>query len=221
MPYGKIIYVEKCAKLRRLFSEYMEHMGLEVFSTSIADSFAWSESENADIAVFSDEIEDCAQCIAELRSERGIPVIVTISRNDRGIPAELMESGMAEYIRKPFDMAKMYEMMVRLLPDKTEAEPYGAVEFAGLRVDICKYEAAADGEVIDLSPKELELLYLLISAPDTVRSSGELSSRVWGRVITDSKTLTVHINRLRRKLGAYGKNLCAVRNVGYVWRSEP
>ena len=123
-------------------------------------------------------------------------------------------------IDKPFNIDVVIDMIHDLLPkpeENTHSEDR-CISYKELSVNVASYSITVDGIDIKLPPKEIELLYLLLTRIGQVISRGELASLVWGRILPDTRTLSVHINRIKSKLGPYSDNIVSVRGMGYVFR---
>ena len=135
-----------------------------------------------------------------------------------------LELGADDYIVKPFDskevVARIKAVLRRCAGGAAAAEKpaEGVVEFDNLRLDMNSYELKVKGKVVEAPPKELELLYCLASHPNRVYTRDQLLDEVWGfEYYGDSRTIDVHVKRLREKLsGASDKwELKTVWGVGY------
>ena len=131
-----------------------------------------------------------------------------------------LELGADDYVVKPFDtkevVARIKAVLRRCAPGE-EAEG-GVIRFDNLSVDLSRYELKVKGKTVDAPPKELELLYYLASHPNRVFTRDQLLDEVWGfEYYGDSRTIDVHIKRLREKLeGASDQwTLKTVWGVGY------
>lgn len=219
MPYGKILIIDEDAGLRRLISDYLAKNGMESFTTSRVDGLTVEAARYAEVIVLSRGAaeEGTGEAVSQLRGGRGIPIIVIASEAESGDIAELLRQGADNVITRPFDIAELSLKIKALLRrrEETEQEAPTSCEYRGLKVDIAAYRVTADGTDVMLSPKEIELLFLLMSRREQVFGRSELSSRVWGRVLSDNRTIAVHINRIKKKIGRYAENIAAVRGVGY------
>ena len=132
-----------------------------------------------------------------------------------------LELGADDYVVKPFDakeiVARVKAVLRRTSPAKTEEE-VKEVGYDKLTVNMTRYELKVDGRVVDTPPKELELLFHLASNPNRVYTRDQLLDEVWGfEYYGDSRTVDVHVKRLREKLEGVSDqwSLKTVWGVGY------
>ena len=125
---------------------------------------------------------------------------------------------------KPFDskemVARVRAVLRRYQPVKPEApaaEKVKCVEYDGLTINLTNYSVLCDGENVDMPPKELELLYFLAASPNQVFTREQLLDQIWGyEYIGDTRTVDVHIKRLREKIKDHpGWGLSTVWGIGY------
>lgn len=155
-----------------------------------------------------------------IRAVSDVPVVVATARDDEGLVVRLLDAGADDYVVKPFDLSQL-EARVRAVLRRTSgsgstppASPVHRV--GGLTVDPDRHVAQVDGQAIDLTPLEFDLLAYLAANPGRVVTRRELLREVWQR--TDSgRTVDVHLSWLRRKLGETAEQprfLHTVRGVG-------
>ena len=147
--------------------------------------------------------KDGLQVLKEVRARRDpTPVLVTTARDTVDDRVKGLDSGADDYLVKPFEMK---ELMARInavlrrseIPDDTRKR----LVFDKLEINLDSYELLVDGKKVDTPPKELELLYHLASTPNRVYTRNQLLDEVWGfDYFGDSRTVDVHIKRLREKI---------------------
>ena len=164
---------------------------------------------------------DGYQVLKTVRKAGSIPVIMVTARGETFDKVLCLELGADDYIVKPFDGKEM-AARVRAVLRRTqgaEEETGGTLAWPGLTVSIAEYEARYEGKPLDMPPKELEVLYFLASHPNQVFTREQLLQQVWGfDFFGDSRTVDVHIKRVREKLpdsAAHGWSIETVRGVGY------
>jgi two-component system response regulator RegX3 len=156
----------------------------------------------------------------QLRAKAAVPVIMVTARDSEVDKVVGLELGADDYVTKPFSHRELVARIravlrrgqdVELLPD--------VVESAGVRMDVERHEVSVNGERVKLALKEFELLEMLLRNAGRVMTRGQLIDRIWGAdYVGDTKTLDVHVKRLRTKIEpdpANPKFLVTVRGLGY------
>jgi two-component system, OmpR family, response regulator RegX3 len=157
-----------------------------------------------------------------LRSRSDVPIIMLTAREaevDRVVGLEL---GADDYVTKPFSTRELVARIKAILRRAPLVDASGEelpVEAAGVRLDRARHEVRVDGQPVDLPPKEFELLAYLLENAGRVLTRGQLIDEIWGSdYVGDTKTLDVHIRRLRTRLEddpKEPKRIRTVRGVGY------
>ena len=166
---------------------------------------------------------DGYQVCREIRAKANVPIIMLSAKGEIFDKVLGLELGADDYIMKPFDskelVARVKAVLRRCQNSSAAAESTeGVIEFDNLRLDMNSYELRVKGKVVEAPPKELELLNCLASHPNRVYTRDQLLDEVWGfEYYGDSRTIDVHVKRLREKLaGASDKwELKTVWGVGY------
>lgn len=219
MPYGRILMIDEDAQLRRLVADYLEAEGMEVALASRIDEYAMNAAERASVILLSSTVvgSDAGSCIAKLRGGRNTPLIMLTSAGAQNDAMLYFRLGADQVVPKPFNIAEISLRVEALLRRCEDTNYYNETNaaFKGLTVDLKEYSVSIDGQPVELSPKEIELLFLLIAHPEKTFSRSELSSRVWGRILADNRTIAVHVNRIKSKIGVYARYITTVRGIGY------
>ena len=136
-----------------------------------------------------------------------------------------LELGADDYIMKPFDAKELVARVKAVLrryqavpkPEQATPENGKCVEYPGITINLTNYSVVVDGTNVDMPPKELELLYFLASSPNQVFTREQLLDQIWGyEYIGDTRTVDVHIKRLREKIKDHsGWSLATVWGIGY------
>lgn len=162
--------------------------------------------------------QDGWSILHEIRQESATPVIMLTAKGDTGERVRGLELGADDYIAKPFDSNELVARIKAVLRRYAPAgESDKIVEFPGLRISLENYSVLLDDEQIDMPPKEIELLYFLASHSGKVFTREQLLEQVWGfDFFGDSRTVDVHVKRIREKLGERDTwQLKTVWGVGY------
>ena len=168
---------------------------------------------------------DGYQVCREIRSTSQTPVIMLSAKGEVFDKVLGLELGADDYIIKPFDskelVARVKAVLRRYHQAKTVTPPEPnkseSVEYSGLSINLTNYSVIYDGRQVDMPPKELELLYFLASHPNQVFTREQLLDHIWGyEYAGDTRTVDVHIKRLREKIKDNGNwALSTVWGVGY------
>jgi two-component system response regulator RegX3 len=158
----------------------------------------------------------------QLRSRSSVPVIMLTARDTEIDTVVGLELGADDYVTKPYSSRELLARMRAVLRRGTEAPedaPGPTLQAGPVRMDVERHTVTVDGEAVQLPLKEFDLLELLLRHAGRVLTRGQLIDRVWGAdYVGDTKTLDVHVKRLRAKIepdpGA-PKHLVTVRGLGY------
>jgi two-component system alkaline phosphatase synthesis response regulator PhoP len=159
------------------------------------------------------------EVLREVRGEpatQDLPVLVLSARSAEMDKLEGFEHGADDYLTKPFSprelVARVKALLRRAQPGRTE----GVVELGGLTIDALSREAAYDGHALTLTPREFELLAFMARRPGRVFSREELLRKVWGYdYVGETRTVDVHVRRLRLKLEGGARLIQTVTGAGY------
>ncbi len=158
----------------------------------------------------------------KIREESKTPIIMLTAKGETGDKVSGLEMGADDYIVKPFEMkevlARIHAVLRRFGSEEEEGCTGKCLTFDKLTINLDSYELTVDGKRVDTPPKELELLYHLASSPNRVFTRNQLLDEVWGfDYFGDSRTVDVHVKRLREKLEGVseGWSLKTVWGVGY------
>lgn len=146
---------------------------------------------------------------------KDIPVIMLTAMGGEYDKVIGLDMGADDYIAKPFSVMELLAR-IRAVQRRSSSPSHTMVDFAGIKIDVHSRSVSVDGVELDLTFKEFELLYHLISHPGMVLSRDTLLEKVWGYEFRGgSRTVDVHVATLRKKLGEKGKLIRTVRNIGY------
>lgn len=156
-------------------------------------------------------IIDGYQVCREIRSRSDVPIIMLSAEGEVYDKVLGLELGADDFIIKPFDsremVARVKAVLRRYHPQDVTALPSSSdlkcVMYPGLTVNLSNYSVVFNGSNVDMPPKELELLYFLASQPNQVFNRDQLLNHIWGYdYVGDTRTVDVHVKRLREKLGS-------------------
>ena len=176
---------------------------------------------------------DGLDVLREIRKTSKVPAIMLTAKDETFDKVLGLELGADDYITKPFENKEMVarvKAVLRRAPEMTEtsvppAEKDDTLRFPELTVSLKRYEVTYEGSPVEMPPKELEVLYYLASHPNMVFTREQLLEQVWEfDFFGDSRTVDVHIKRLREKLPdceKYGWKIHTVWRVGYKFDYKP
>lgn len=168
---------------------------------------------------------DGYQVCREIRSRSNVPIIMLSAKGEIFDKVLGLELGADDYIMKPFDSKELvarakavlrrYQPVIKTDPSQTDKGK--CVEYPHIIINLTNYTVIVDDTRVDMPPKELELLYFLASSPNQVFTREQLLDQIWGyEYIGDTRTVDVHIKRLREKIKDHASwGLSTVWGIGY------
>ena len=222
----KILIVEDEANIRELLRLYLEREGYTVLEAEngVEGIKKW-KSDKPDMLlldVMMPVMDGWAVC-REIRADSDVPIIMLTAKGETADRVSGLEMGADDYIVKPLEMpeviARVRAVFRRMAPDDAPEK----LSFDNLVIDKQAYDLVIKGKRVDAPPKEIELLYFLASSPNRVFTRAQLLDDVWGfDYFGDTRTVDVHVKRLREKLeGVSDKwELKTVWGVGYKFETK-
>lgn len=228
---NKILVVDDDLNICELLKLYLENEGYTSFvandGQAAVDTFA---AKNPDLVLLDIMLPkmDGWQVCREIRKTSSVPIIMLTAKGETFDKVLGLELGADDYVTKPFDakevMARIKAVLRRSKGESgTAAQEKKTVSYDKLEINIENYEMKVNGVVVDTPPKELELIYHFASNPNRVYTRDQLLDEVWGfDYYGDSRTVDVHVKRLREKLeGVSDKwSLKTVWGVGYKFETK-
>lgn len=218
-----IMVVDDDPNIAQLVRLYLEKEGFDVTVEARGDEALAAFQKNPPSLVLLDIMlpgMDGKQVCRAIRQQSDIPIIMLSAKAETFDKVLGLELGADDYITKPFEgkelAARVKAVLRRSAPGDSEKD---TLSFPGLTVSLEKYEVYYQGKQLDMPPKELEVLYFLASHQNRVFTREQLLEQVWGfDFFGDSRTVDVHIKRLREKLQgseSLGWQIRTVWSVGY------
>jgi len=161
-----------------------------------------------------------------LRSDRetaGVPIIMLTAKADEVDRVVGLELGADDYVVKPFSPKELVARARAVLRRARPVEGASVLSVGSLSLDAARHVVTLDGHALVLTPKEFDLLQALLESAGRVLSREHLLNHVWGYARADeieSRTVDVHIRRLRAKLGDVGRRIATVKSVGYRFETD-
>lgn len=219
----KVLVVEDDFNIAELLRLYLEREGFEVSIAHDGERGVSEFDRTAPSIVLLDIMLPKLDGWGVLRAIRGksaVPVIMLTAKGETFDKVTGLEMGADDYIVKPFDMKEVVARIRAVLRryGGAEAESKKRLVFDKLVIDMDSFVLTVDGKAVDIPPKEMELLYHLALSPNRVYTRNQLLDEVWGfDYFGDSRTVDVHIKRLREKLENVSPewSLKTVWGVGY------
>ena len=223
MPGLKIMVVDDDGNICELLRLYLEKEGFETVTVSDgAKAVELFDTEKPDLMLLDVMMPklDGWQVCREIRKKSQCPIIMITAKGEVFDKVLGLELGADDYVVKPFETKEVIARIKAVLRRSgiSEAKKEHKVEYDGLYINMENYELRVRGKVVDTPPKEMELIYHLASNPNRVYTRDQLLDEVWGfEYYGDSRTVDVHIKRLREKLDGVSDQwtLKTVWGVGY------
>lgn len=221
----RIMVVDDDRDIRRLVEGILNKEGfLTVGAETGADALKKILTSKPDLVILDLQLpdKDGFEICKILRSDpstRYIPVVFLTVQNVDSYKIAGLEIGADDYITKPFNQTELVarvKAVLRRVEWKDNKDT--AMKDGALSVDLEKHTVFSDGRILDLSPKEYDLLVSLLRNQGKVMTRQELSETVWGHeYFGNTRTVDVHVGRLRKKLGKSGDKIKTVERIGYRW----
>ena len=222
MGNNLILMIDDDENICKVVKLYLEKEGMDVLvandGKSGVDLFNTSSPQLVLLDIMMPGI-DGVEVLKRIRKESNVPVIMLTAKSDTFDKVLVLELGADDYIVKPFE-PKELTARIKAVVRRSEAsaeEADDTIRFPDLEISITTYTVVYKGETLELPPKELELLYFLASHPNKVFTREQLLQKVWEfDFYGDSRTVDVHVKRLREKLvGDHPWQIKTVWGVGY------
>jgi DNA-binding response OmpR family regulator len=223
-----ILIVDDEQDLSRVLKKSFESKGLRVYSARDGESgLALARKHAPDLVVLDvilpsmDGMEFCRV----LRQETAVPILFLTARKSEMDKVLGLKLGGDDYLTKPFAMEELLariEALLRRTAPKAAKAARAFKRLGELEIDVDRHELRVRGKSVELTPKEFDLLRLLVDADGKVLSRSDLARRLWGSDgdAIGKRTVDQHVARLRRKLGTERRRILTVTNSGYRVRYD-
>ena len=217
-----VLVVEDDVQFNKIMCSHLSNYGYDVVGCSSgANALAQMEKVSFDVIVSDVMMKEMNgfEFVKQARLiDESIPVLLLTARDDMTSKEQGYKIGIDDYIVKPFSMMEMVSRVKAVLRRSQPQQVSKLLKVGGLVVNLDEHTVVVDGNRVQLTYKEFELLRMFLSHPGMVYTREQLFSQVWKLdYMGDSRTLDSHIRTLRQKLDGYGKMIETVRNVGYRW----
>ena len=224
-----VLIVEDDRNIAELLQMYLEKEGYAVTIANDGgqglEKFRAIKPDLVLLDVMMPVMDGWAVCNA-IRAEAQTPIIMLTAKSETSDKVQGLKAGADDYITKPFEMREVLARVEAVLRRSTGTSPEKKARrlvFDKLTIDMDAFELTVDGKKVDTPPKEMELLYYLASSPNRVYTRNQLLDEVWGfDYFGDSRTVDVHVKRLREKLEGISDQWClkTVWGVGYKFEAN-
>ncbi|MBQ1391529.1 MAG: response regulator transcription factor [Firmicutes bacterium] len=222
----KLLVVDDEQGIREVIREYAEFNGYEV--TEAEDGMSavglckLNKYDLVILDIMMPKLDGFSAC-KEIKKIQDVPIIMLSARGEEYDKLFGFELGIDDYVVKPFSPKELMARVNVVLERRNTAkkDSTGVLEFGGLSINIAARTVTVDGERVELTPKEYELLFYLIKNKNIALSRDKLLSDIWGYdFFGDDRTIDTHIKNLRNNLGPYRNYIVTMRGVGYKFEYE-
>lgn len=215
----KILVVDDEQRMRKLVKDFLVKQDFQVIEAQDGEEAVDLFLENKDIALVILDVMmpkmDGWQVCREIREYSRVPIIMLTARGAENDELRGFELGVDEYIAKPFS-PKILVARVQAILRRSNSASEGVVEVGGIVLNRTAHEVMIDGERIDLSFKEFELLTYFMEQKDIALSRERILNHVWDYdYFGDARTIDTHVKKLRSKMGKKGDYIKTIWGMGY------
>ena len=215
----KILVVDDEARMRKLVKDFLIKSKFDVLEAGDGEEAVDQFYENKDVALIILDVlmpkMDGWEVVREIRKYSQVPIIMLTAKSDEKDELLGFELGVDEYISKPFS-PKILVARVEAILRRTNQLDDGDIEVGGIYINQSAHEVKIDGEPIDLSFKEFELLTYFVTNQGVALSRERILNNVWNYdYFGDARTIDTHVKKLRSKLGKKGEYIKTIWGMGY------
>ena len=218
---AKLLVVDDEEKIRSMIKKYAVYEGHEIVEASNGfEAIDICRNKSFDLIIMDvmmPELDGFSAC-KEIRKNSQVPIIMLSARGEEYDKIHGFEIGIDDYVVKPFSVKELMMRIQAILKRGMANQEQGKeiITMEGLTIDFTGRIVTVDNEVVELSPKEYDLLFFMVRNRGIALTRERLISEVWGYdYFGDDRTLDTHIKLLRRRLGEYQKFIVTLRGVGY------
>lgn len=223
---SKLLVVDDESKIRAVIREYSEFEGYEVDEASDGmEALGLVKLNDYDLIIMDvmmPKLDGFSAC-KEIRKIKDTPIIMLSARGEEYDKLFGFELGVDDYVVKPFSPKELMARVNAIISRRSTGAAVKADDvlvFDGLAINMPAREVKVDGEKVELTPKEYELLFYMVQNKNIALSRDKLLSDVWGYdFFGDDRTVDTHIKNLRNNLGKYRDYIVTIRGVGYKFEA--
>ena len=215
----KVMVVDDESRMRKLVKDFLVKKNFEVVEAEngVEAIDLFFEHKNIDLVILDVMMPkmDGWEVCREIRSYSKVPIIMLTARADEQDELLGFELGVDEYISKPFSPKILVARVLAILR-RANASAEDVIEYGGISLNRSAHEVIIDGEKVDLSFKEFELLAYFMENKDIALSRERILNHVWDYdYFGDARTIDTHVKKLRSKMGKYGSYIKTIWGMGY------
>ena len=221
----KILVVDDESRMRKLVRDFLVKQNYEVLEAGDGSEALDIFFENQDIALLILDVMmpkmDGWQVCREIRNYSQVPIIMLTAKSDEKDELQGFELGVDEYISKPFSPKILVARVEAILRRTNQLTEEDILEYGGISIDKAAHVVTIDGEPVDLSFKEFELLTYFMENKGIALSREKILNSVWNYdYFGDARTIDTHVKKLRSKMGAKGDMIKTVWGMGYKFEDK-
>lgn len=221
----KILVVDDESRMRKLVRDFLEREGFLVLEADDGIQAMEIFYENKDIAMLILDVMmpkmDGWQVCREVRQTSKVPIIMLTARSEERDELQGFELGVDEYISKPFSPKILVARVEAILRRSNVLNADEVADAGGIVIDKAAHQVTIDGEVVDLSYKEFELLSYFVENQGIALSREKILNNVWNYdYFGDARTIDTHVKKLRSKMGEKGNYIRTIWGMGYKFEVE-
>lgn len=215
----KVLVVDDEARMRKLVKDFLAVKGFQVMEAENGEEAVDIFFEQKDIALILLDVMmpkmDGWEVCKTIRQYSQVPIIMLTARSEERDELQGFNLGVDEYISKPFS-PKILVARVEAILRRTKAVNVGAADVGGIRIDKAAHQVTIDGEPVELSYKEFELLTYFVENQGIALSREKILNHVWNYdYFGDARTIDTHVKKLRSKMGGKGEYIKTIWGMGY------
>ncbi|MDD5949027.1 MAG: response regulator transcription factor [Lachnospiraceae bacterium] len=216
----QILVVDDESRMRKLVKDFLVKKDFEVLEAADGEEAVDIFFENKDIDLIILDVMmpkmDGWEVCKEIRQYSKVPIIMLTAKTDERDELQGFDLGVDEYIAKPFSPKILVARVEAILRRSGSAVAGEKLQAGGIELDISAHEVRLDGELIELSYKEFELLNYFIINQGVALSREKILNNVWNYdYFGDARTIDTHVKKLRSKLGEKGEYIKTIWGMGY------
>ena len=221
----KILVVDDESRMRKLVSDFLVKDSFDVVEAGDGAEAVDIFFANNDIALIILDVMmpkmDGWQVCREIRAYSKVPIIMLTAKGEERDELQGFDLGVDEYISKPFSPKILVARVEAILRRTAGNEETEAIEAGGIRIDKAAHIVTIDGEAVDLSYKEFELLTYFLENKGIALSREKILNNVWNYdYFGDARTIDTHVKKLRSKMGSKGDLIKTIWGMGYKFEVE-